>query len=64
MGSFFQILKFRIVWFAMLLAVLSIMHGYIGIFKLDLQTKMIIVCVIAACITVLRMVITQPIAEK
>lgn len=64
MTTIIQLLKSRTVWFAVLLAVLSVVQGYIGIFKLDPQTEMIAGCVIAACITVLRIVTTQPITEK
>ena len=59
-----SILRSRTVLFAILLAVLSVVQGYIGIFKLDPQTEMITGCVIAACITVLRIVTTQPIGAK
>lgn len=64
MTTIIQLLKSRTVWFAVLLAVLSVVQGYIGIFKLDPQTEMITGCVIAACIAVLRIVTTQPIKEK
>ena len=43
-----SILRSRTVWFAILLAALSVVQGYLGIFKLDAQTEMITGCVIAA----------------
>jgi hypothetical protein len=48
MTTILQLLKSRTVLFAILLAVLSVIQGYIGIFKLDPQTEMITGCVIAA----------------
>jgi quinol-cytochrome oxidoreductase complex cytochrome b subunit len=62
--STLTILRSRTVWFAILLAVLSVVQGYLGIFKLDPQTEMIAGCVIAACITVLRIITTQPLGAK
>ncbi len=35
MTTILPILKSRTVWFAILLAVLSVVQGYLGIFKLD-----------------------------
>ena len=64
MTTILQLLKSRTVIFAVLLAILSVVQGYIGIFKLDPQTEMIAGCVIAACITVLRIVTTQPLTQK
>lgn len=64
MTTILQLLRSRTVIFAILLAILSVVQGYIGIFKLDPKTEMISGCVIAACITVLRIVTTQPIGAK
>lgn len=57
-------LKSRTVWFAILLAALSVVQGYLGIFKLDPQTEMLVGIAIAAAVTVLRIVTTQPISQK
>lgn len=62
--SITQLLKSRTVWFAVLLAVLSVVQGYLGVFKLDPQTEMIVGCAIAACVTVLRIITTQPLSDK
>lgn len=59
-----QLLKSRTVWFAMLLAVLSIAQGYIGLLPLTPVHQMLVGCAIAVCITLLRIVTTTPIAEK
>ena len=39
MTTLAQLLKSRTVWFAILLAVLSVLQGYLGVFKLDQQTE-------------------------
>lgn len=57
-------LKSRTVWFAILLAALSVIQGYLGLFKLDPQTEMLVGVAIAAVITVLRIVTTQPLTQK
>lgn len=64
MATILIILKSRTIWFAILLAVLSVIQGYLVIFKLDPQTEMVAGCVIAACITILRIITTQPIGAK
>ena len=64
MTIFFQLLKSRTVIFALLLAVLSIVQGYVGLLPLTPIVQMIVGCVIAVCITLLRIVTTTPIAEK
>lgn len=64
MTSFRNLLKSRTVWFAMLLAALSVLQGYIGIFKLDPQTEMLVGIGIAVAVTLLRVITTQPIAQK
>lgn len=35
MTTITQLLKSRTVWFAILLAILSVVQGYLGVFKLD-----------------------------
>ena len=59
-----QLLKSRTVWFAIALAVLSIVQGYVGLLPLTPLHQMLVGCAIAVCITLLRIITTTPIVEK
>ena len=59
-----QLLKSRTVWFALLLAVLSVIQGYVGLLPLTPVQQMYVGIAISVVITVLRIVTTQPISEK
>lgn len=59
-----QLLKSRTVIFALLLAVLSIVQGYVGLLPLTPIGQMFVGCGIAVCITLLRIITTTPIGEK
>lgn len=59
-----SILRSRTVWFAILLAVLSVVQGYLGVFKLDAQTEMLVGIGISVIVTVLRIITTQPLSQK
>lgn len=59
-----QLLKSRTVIFAILLAVLSIVQGYVGLLPLTPFHQMLVGCGIAVCITVLRIITTTPITDK
>ena len=59
-----QLLKSRTVIFAILLAVLSIVQGYVGLLPLTPIGQMFVGCGIAVCITILRIITTTPISEK
>lgn len=59
-----QLLKSRTVIFAILLAVLSIVQGYVGLLPLTPVGQMFVGCGIAVCITILRIITTTPISEK
>ena len=59
-----QLLKSRTVIFALLLAVLSIVQGYVGLLPLTPFGQMFVGCAIAVCITLLRIVTTTPISDK
>jgi hypothetical protein len=50
--------------FSIALAVLSVVQGGIAQLALDPQTQMIIGCVVAAAIAVLRAITTQPLADR
>lgn len=57
-------LKSKTMWFAILLAVLSVVQGAIAQLPLSPLQQMIVGVVIAAAIAVLRAVTTQPLSEK
>lgn len=59
-----NILKSKTIWFAILLAALSVAQGYLGMFKLDPASEMAIGIVISVAITVLRAMTTVPLSEK
>ena len=59
-----QLLKSRTVWFALLLAVLSIVQGYVALLPITPVQQMFVGCGIAVCITLLRIITTTPISEK
>ena len=59
-----QLLKSRTVLFALLLAVLSILQGYVGLLPLPPIQQMYVGLAISVIVTVLRLVTTQPISEK
>ena len=59
-----SILKSKTVWFSVLLAVLSVVQGYLHVLPLTPQWQMYAGLGIAAAVTVLRAVTTQPLGEK
>jgi len=59
-----HILRSRTMLFSIALAVLSVVQGSIAQLALDPQTQMIIGCVVAAAIAVLRAITTQPLADR
>ena len=59
-----QVLKSKTVWFAIILAVLSILQGYVGLLPLSPTDQMFVGLGIAVVTTVLRIVTTQPISGK
>lgn len=59
-----QLLKSKTVWFAIILAVLSVLQGYIGLLPLTQTEQMFVGLTIAVITTVLRIITTQPISEK
>ena len=64
MASIIQLLKSRTVLFALLLAVLSVVQGYVGLLPFTPIQQMYVGIAISVVITVLRIVTTQPISEK
>jgi hypothetical protein len=59
-----QLLKSKTVLFALLLAVLSILQGYVGLLPLSPVEQMYVGIAISVAVTLLRIVTTQPISEK
>jgi len=59
-----QALKSKTIQFAILLAVLSVLQGYVGYLPASPAVQATVGCVLAACVTVLRIVTTQPLSDK
>jgi len=59
-----QMLKSKTVLFALFLAVLSILQGYVNLLPLSSIDQMFIGIAISIVVTLLRIVTTQPISEK
>jgi hypothetical protein len=64
MTTLLQLLKSRTVLFAILLAVLSIVQGYVALLPIAPVQQMYVGIAIAVAITLLRIVTTQPISDK
>ena len=59
-----QLLKSKTVWYAILIAVLSIVQGYIGLLPMTPVAQMVVGIGISVGIVILRLLTTQPIGEK
>ena len=59
-----QLLKSKTVWYAILIAVLSIVQGYIGLLPMTPVAQMLVGIGISVGIVILRLLTTQPISEK
>jgi hypothetical protein len=59
-----NLLKSKTVWYAILIAVLSIVQGYIGLLPMTPVAQMFIGIVISVGIVILRLLTTQPVSEK
>jgi len=64
MTNLTKLLKSKTVWFAIILAVLSVVQGYIGLLPLAPIQQMYVGIAISVIVTILRIVTTQPITEK
>ena len=64
MTTILQLLKSRTVLFALVLAVLSVLQGFVGLLPLPPVQQMYVGLAISVIVTVLRLVTTQPISEK
>ena len=59
-----SILKSKTVWYAIIIAVLSIVQGYIGLLPMTPVAQMVIGIAISVGIVILRLVTTTSISEK
>lgn len=57
-------LKSKTIWFAIILAALSVLQGYVNLLPLSPIGQMYAGIVISIAVTVLRIVTTQPLSEK
>jgi hypothetical protein len=64
MTTLIQILKSRTVLFALLLAVLSVLQGYVFLLHIPPVQQMYVGIAISVAVTILRIVTTQPLSEK
>jgi hypothetical protein len=64
MQTLIQLLKSKTVLFALFLAVLSILQGYVNLLPLSPTDQMFVGIAISVVVTLLRIVTTQPISEK
>ena len=59
-----NLLKSKTVWYAIVIAVLSIVQGYIGLLPMTPVAQMFVGIGISVGIVILRLLTTQPIGEK
>lgn len=59
-----NLLKSKTVWYAIVIAVLSIVQGYIGLLPMTPVLQMFVGIGISVGIVILRLLTTQPISEK
>jgi len=59
-----NLLKSKTVWYAILIAVLSIVQGYIGLLPMTPVAQMFVGIAISVGIVILRLLTTQPVSEK
>lgn len=58
------LLKSKTVWYAILIAVLSVLQGYVFLLPVTPFQQMIVGVVLAVGVLILRLLTTQPISEK
>ena len=59
-----NLLKSKTVWYAIIIAVLSIVQGYIGLLPMTPVAQMFVGIAISVGIVILRLLTTQPVSEK
>jgi hypothetical protein len=58
------VLKSRTVWFAIAVAILSVLQGFVFALPLSPMWQAVVGCVIAVGIVLLRAITTQPLSQK
>lgn len=64
MNLVLQSLKSRTVWFAILIAVLSVLQGFVFALPFPVWAQAVVGCAIAAGVAVLRFLTTEPLLAK
>ena len=59
-----NLLKSKTVWYAIIIAILSIVQGYINLLPMTPVLQMFVGIAISVGIVILRLLTTQPISEK
>ena len=59
-----NLLKSKTVWYAIIIAILSIVQGYIGLLPMTPVAQMVVGIAISVGIVILRLLTTQPIGAK
>jgi len=59
-----NLLKSKTVWYAIIIAILSIVQGYIGLLPMTPVAQMFVGITISVGIVILRLLTTQPIGAK
>jgi hypothetical protein len=59
-----NLLKSKTVWYAIIIAVLSIVQGYINLLPMTPVAQMFVGITISVGIVILRLLTTQPIGDK
>ena len=59
-----NLLKSKTVWYAIIIAILSIVQGYIGLLPMTPVAQMFVGITISVGIVILRLLTTQPIGDK
>lgn len=64
MPSLLQLLKSKTVLFSILIAVLSVVQGYVALIPITPVQQMFVGIAVSVIVLVLRLVTTQPLSEK
>jgi vacuolar-type H+-ATPase subunit I/STV1 len=59
-----QAFKSKTIWFAIILALLSVVQGYLHLFNLEPVHQALVGSVVAVAVAVLRIVTTMPLNQK
>jgi hypothetical protein len=59
-----QVLRSKTVWYAVLIAILSVLQGYVFLLPITPVQQMFVGVAVSVGVLILRLVTTQPIAAK